>query len=139
EAARRLRERPTAVDRDALADRVVAAVRAVAAPGRPLPLGDPGEELWLLDTAAARVLRAAADSVAGVRAAGCRLTLRDGRVRAAMTLAVAPHAPLAGPARRTRLSVLGSAERILGLDLDGVDLEIVDLLEPPPGVPGEER
>ncbi|GAA3983398.1 RNA polymerase sigma factor [Thermobifida alba] len=128
-AARSLRGRP-AVDREAFTGRVAAAVRAVTGPGRPLPLGAPDERLWVADTAAAGVLRAAADSVPGVRAASCRLTPRGGGVRVAMTLAVAPHAPLAGQARRARRAVFASAARALGLDLDGVDLEIADLLEP---------
>ncbi|MFG3583106.1 Asp23/Gls24 family envelope stress response protein [Streptomyces sp. NPDC047990] len=76
-AVRRLRdESPVAEPYDAgpLARRVMDVVRLELRPGRPLPLGGPAEDLWIMEAVAARTLRAAAETVAGVRAGSCRIT-----------------------------------------------------------------
>ncbi|MFG2478926.1 Asp23/Gls24 family envelope stress response protein [Streptomyces fagopyri] len=75
-AVRGLREEsPGAESYDAapLARRVMDVVRLELRPGRPLPLGQPAEDLWIMEAVAARTLRAAAETVAGVRAGSCRI------------------------------------------------------------------
>ncbi|WP_194280494.1 Asp23/Gls24 family envelope stress response protein [Streptomyces fagopyri] len=75
-AVRRLREEsPGAESYDAapLARRVMDVVRLELRPGRPLPLGEPAENLWIMEAVAARTLRTAAETVAGVRAGSCRI------------------------------------------------------------------
>ncbi|MET9123927.1 Asp23/Gls24 family envelope stress response protein [Streptomyces sp. NPDC004528] len=91
-AVRRLRdESPVAEPYDAgpLARRVMDVVRLELRPGRPLPLGGPAENLWIMEAVAARTLRAAAETVAGVRAGSCRIT------------AVPPGSPIAPGGRGT--------------------------------------
>lgn len=76
-AVRRLRdESPVAEPYDAapLARRVMDVVRLELRPGLPLPLGGPAEDLWIMEAVAARTLRAAAETVSGVRAGSCRIT-----------------------------------------------------------------
>ncbi|NEW77600.1 hypothetical protein [Streptomyces rhizosphaericus] len=122
-------ERPSA---RTVADRVMRAVRAEVRLGRMLPLDDPTRELRMAETAAAKVLRRAADRVPGVRAASCRLTPAEGstRVTIAMTLAVTLDRPLPGRAAEVRRAVAHAAEHELGLAVSTIDLRIVSVLEP---------
>ncbi|MEU2728744.1 Asp23/Gls24 family envelope stress response protein [Streptomyces griseoviridis] len=132
-----------------LTQRVMDVVRLELRPGRPLPLGEPAEDLWIMESVAARSLRAAAESVPGVRAGSCRLLPRpDGAPALAPGVfevtspdAVGPvavrldiHAPadasLPDLAERVRLRVLETADRQLGMDIVAVDIRITDLLEP---------
>ncbi|RNG17734.1 hypothetical protein [Streptomyces botrytidirepellens] len=115
-----------------VADRVMRAVRAEARLGRLLPLDDPVTELWVAETAAAKVLRRAADHVAGVRAASCRLIPDEGtaKVAIAITLAMTLDHPLPGRAAEVRRAVACAAEHELGLAVSGIDLAIVSVLEP---------
>ncbi|MBE9498278.1 Asp23/Gls24 family envelope stress response protein [Streptomyces sp. GKU 257-1] len=64
---------PGAYDAAPLTQRVMDIVRVELRPGRPLPLAPPPEDLWIMETAAARTLRAAAEQVPGVRAGSCRI------------------------------------------------------------------
>ncbi|MFJ4523696.1 hypothetical protein ACIP4Y_22515 [Streptomyces sp. NPDC088810] len=123
----------------ALADRVMNIVRAEVRLGRLLPLADPDRDLRIAESAAAKVLRQAADTVPGVRAAGCRLMPAEGTdVRVTMTLAAALDRPLTDRVHQVRRSVLDSAGQILGLAVTAVDITVVDVLEPEPplGRPG---
>ncbi|WP_445515547.1 hypothetical protein [Streptomyces sp. NEAU-174] len=122
-------ERPSA---RTVADRVMRAVRAEVRLGRMLPLDDPTRELRMAETAAAKVLRRAADRVPGVRAASCRLTPAEGstRVTIAMTLAITLDRPLPGRAAEVRRAVAHAAEHELGLAVSTIDLRIVSVLEP---------
>jgi hypothetical protein len=128
--ALRAQERPTG---QTLAERVMRAVRDEVRLGRMLPLDDPAQDLRIAETAAANVLRRAADSVPGARAVSCRLALGvDGTtVHAAMTLAAALDQPLPERAALVREAVLLAADRELGLAVTNVDLEVVAVLEPP--------
>ncbi|MFR9799151.1 Asp23/Gls24 family envelope stress response protein [Streptomyces sp. MS06] len=65
-------------DAERLTRRVMDLVRLELRPGRPLPLGLPAEDLWIMEAVAARTLRAAAEAVDGVRAGSCRITAADG-------------------------------------------------------------
>jgi hypothetical protein len=118
----------------ALADRVMNVVRAEVRLGRLLPLADPGRGLRIAESAAAKVLRRAADTVPGASAATCRLTpVGEGAdVRVTMTLAAALDSPLPDRVRQVRRSVLHSAGQDLGLAVTAVDITVVDVMEPEP-------
>ncbi|MBP8535106.1 hypothetical protein [Streptomyces sp. MK37H] len=122
-------ERPSA---RTVADRVMRAVRAEVRLGRMLPLDDPTRELRIAETAAAKVLRRAADRAPGVRAASCRLIPDEGstRVTIAMTLAVTLDQPLPGRATEVRRAVAHAAGHELGLAVSTIDLRIASVLEP---------
>ncbi|MFI8237997.1 hypothetical protein ACIF83_12190 [Streptomyces sp. NPDC085866] len=122
----------------ALADRVMNIVRAEVRLGRLLPLADPDRDLRIAESAAAKVLRQAADTVPGARAATCRLTSAgEGTdVRVTMTLAAALDRPLPERVHQVRRSVLRSAGQDLGLAATAVDIAVVDVLEPWPPHPG---
>lgn len=114
-------------------------VRAEIRLGRLLPLADPDRELRIAESADAKVLRQAADTVPGVRAATCRLVPADEGtdVRVTMTVAAALDRPLPDRVDQVRRSVLDSAGQDLGLAVTAVDITVVDVLEPwPPLSPG---
>ncbi|MFB7290351.1 hypothetical protein [Actinacidiphila glaucinigra] len=60
------------------ADRLARAVRRQLGLGRVLPLGGPGDTVWVTERAAAGVLRAAADAVPGIRLGTLRIGTADG-------------------------------------------------------------
>ncbi|MEU3337145.1 hypothetical protein ACWCQ1_07860 [Streptomyces sp. NPDC002144] len=130
-AALRLRDEAP-LDLQALVDRVMNVVGAEARLGRLLPLADPDRDLRIAESAAAKVLRQAADRVPGARAASCRLEPEgEGTdVRVTMTLAATLDTPLPDRVHQVRLSVLDSAARDLGLAVTDVDITVVDVLEP---------
>jgi hypothetical protein len=118
----------------ALADRVMDIVRAEVRLGRLLPLADPDLDLRIAESAAAKVLRQAADTVPGARAATCRLAPEGNGtdVRVTMTLDAALDRPLPDRVHQVRRSVLHSAGQDLGLAVTAVDITVVDVLEPWP-------
>ncbi|MEW1776886.1 hypothetical protein [Streptomyces sp. NPDC086777] len=124
----------------ALVDRVMDVVRAEARLGRLLPLADPDpdrdrdRDLRITESAAAKVLRQAADTVPGSRAATCRLIPEDNgtHVRVTMTLAAALDRPLPHRVDQVRRMVLHSAGQDLGLMVTAVDITVADVLEPWP-------
>ncbi|RZB13313.1 Asp23/Gls24 family envelope stress response protein [Streptomyces sp. F001] len=115
-----------------LIDRVMDIVRAEVRLGRLLPLDDPVRDLFIAETAAAKVLRRAADMVTGARAASCRLTPADADtgVHVAMTLAANLGRPLTETADRVRSQVRKAAAQSLGLTVTAIDLEVIDVLDP---------
>ncbi|MFF8731571.1 hypothetical protein ACF073_34540 [Streptomyces sp. NPDC015171] len=120
-----------------LADRVMDIVRAEVRLGRLLPLADPDRDLRIAECTAAKVLRRAADTVPGARAAICRFTPagEGAGVRVTMTLAAALDSPLPERVHQVRRSVLHSAGADLGLAVTAVDITVADVLEPwPPPV-----
>jgi hypothetical protein len=118
----------------ALADRVMNAVRTEVRLGRLLPMADPDRDLRITESAAAKVLRQAADTVPGARAATCRLTSAgEGTdIRVAMTLAATLDRPLPERVHQVRRAILHSAGQDLGLAVAAVDIAVVDVLEPWP-------
>ncbi|MFJ6737936.1 Asp23/Gls24 family envelope stress response protein [Streptomyces sp. NPDC091279] len=142
-----------------LTRRVMDVVRLELRPGRPLPLGEPTEDLWIMEAVAARALRSAAESVPGVRAGSCRLvphTVEDrsstGSDPAAtgadhtstggdftdigpVDVRLEVHAPsdayLPDLAEQVRLRVLEAAGHELGMDIAAVDIRVTDLVDPP--------
>ncbi|MER5472592.1 hypothetical protein ABZX90_39435 [Streptomyces sp. NPDC002935] len=118
----------------ALADRVMNAVRAEVRLGRLLPLADPDRELRIAESAAAKILRQAADTVPGARAATCRLApAGEGTgVRVTMTLTTTLDRPLPDRVQQVRRAVLHSAAQDLGLAVTAVDITVIDILAPWP-------
>ncbi|MGQ4514318.1 hypothetical protein [Streptomyces sp. DW26H14] len=114
-----------------VAEHVMRAVRAEGRLGRPLPLDDQDRGLRVTRSAAAAVFRRAADSVPGVRAAGCRLVPDTGggrRVDIVMTLAVALDTPLPERAAAVRGAVVDAARRRVGIAPGRIDMRIVAVL-----------
>ncbi|MGQ5655793.1 hypothetical protein ACUJ8H_38245 [Streptomyces sp. EKR5.2] len=123
----------------ALAHRVMDIVRAEVRLGRLLPLADTVLDLRIAESAAAKVLRRAADAVSGARAATCRLAPEgEGTgVQVTMTLAAALERPLPDTVNQVRRSIIHAAEQALGLAVTTVDIIVVDTLEPfPPPATG---
>ncbi|MFJ4776281.1 hypothetical protein [Streptomyces sp. NPDC088762] len=126
-------------DVHSLANRVINAVRAEVRLGASLPLDDPDHDLRIAESAAAKVLRRAADTVPGTHAASCRLTPTpdDTAVHVVMTLATTLDRPLPERAAQVRQAVLHAAHHELGLAVTGVDVEINSLLDPLPAPWGD--
>ncbi|MFG2662054.1 hypothetical protein ACGFXD_43970, partial [Streptomyces sp. NPDC048425] len=99
--------------------------------GRMLPLDDSARDLRIAETAAAKVLRRAADAVPGTTTASLRLTpTADGQaVHIALTLVAALDRPLPDRADEVRQAVLHAGYRILGLAIRSVDVTVVDVLD----------
>ncbi|MFE7122049.1 hypothetical protein ACFU99_42110 [Streptomyces sp. NPDC057654] len=136
--------------------RVMDLVRAELRPGRPLPLGEPDDDAWIVETAATRTFRAAAESLSGVLAGSCRVVPAD--PEAARTASEQGSGPYRGPLRvtldvaataewtvpeladRVRILVADAAHRTVGMDVAEIDVSVVDLLdEDPPTVRGSAR
>ncbi|WP_333775585.1 hypothetical protein [Streptomyces sp. IBSBF 3136] len=126
-----------------LTDRVMSVVTAEVRLGRMLPLADPDRDLRIAESAAAKLLRQAADDVPGVKAAACRLAPAEdvaGTKRVAVTLTVVAglDRPLPNRIDAVRRSVLHVAEHTIGLEVTTVDITVTDLLDPaPPSGPAE--
>ncbi|MGW5334380.1 Asp23/Gls24 family envelope stress response protein [Streptomyces bauhiniae] len=127
----------TGYDPSSLTRRVMDVVRMELRPGRPVPLGDDDEDLWVMEVVAARTLRAAAETVTGVRPGSCRITPPDGSGRCGVRVRLEVHAPLGVPpaevAEEVRHRVTGAARLRLGLRLAAVDIRIIDLMDAPAG------
>ncbi|MGW7329251.1 hypothetical protein ACWGIU_11810 [Streptomyces sp. NPDC054840] len=136
--ALRAEEQP---DGHSLAIRVIDAVRREVRLGAMLLLDDPDHDLRIAESAAAKVLRRAADTVPGVRAASCRMAAAtDSRVVHVVMITVAAtlDQPLRGRAEAVRRAVLHAAEHVLGLAVTTVDVEVNAVLELS-GAPGDMR
>ncbi|MCD7440777.1 Asp23/Gls24 family envelope stress response protein [Streptomyces lincolnensis] len=126
----------SAYDAEPLTRRVMDVVRLELRPGRPLPLGEPDEDLWIMEAVAARSLRAAAETVEGVRAGSCRLidVAADADPDSgAVTVRLDIHAPagavLPHLADRVRERVRQAADRELGMVVAAVDIRVTDLVD----------
>ncbi|MFJ3205707.1 hypothetical protein [Streptomyces sp. NPDC086989] len=117
-------------DGQSLANQVISAVRAEVRLGATLLLDDPDRDLRIAESAAAKVLRRAADTVPGVRAASCRMIPAKGSHAVTMTLAATLDQPLPGRAEQVRRAVLHAAEHVIGIAVTTVDVEINAVLEP---------
>ncbi|MFD9403193.1 Asp23/Gls24 family envelope stress response protein [Streptomyces sp. NPDC060011] len=124
-------------DATPLTRRVMDVVRVELRPGRPLPLGDPAEDLWIMEAVAARTLRTAGETVAGVRAGSCRIVPRtpstpggSAGVDVRLDIVAPVDAALEHLAERVRERVLDVARGRLGMDVTAVDIRITDLTGP---------
>ncbi|MFE2423303.1 Asp23/Gls24 family envelope stress response protein [Streptomyces hokutonensis] len=127
---------PSGDDVATLTQRVMDVVRLELRPGRPMPLGEPGEDLWIMEAVAARSLRAAAERVPGVRAGSCRLVPGPGGGGAgAVEVRLDVHAPsgavLPELADQVRRQVWAAAESELGMPMASVDIRVTDLVDVP--------
>ncbi|WOX11205.1 Asp23/Gls24 family envelope stress response protein [Streptomyces sp. N50] len=124
----------SAYDTEPLTRRIMDVVRLELRPGRPLPLGEPVEDLWIMEAVVARALRAAAESVPGVRAGSCRLREGGdgdgdgGTVEVRLEIHAPADAPLPELAARVRERVWEAADRELGMDITAVDIRVTDLV-----------
>ena len=145
-AVRGLREEvpdTTSYDPTPLARRVMDVVRLELRPGRPLPLGEPAEDLWIMEAVAARTVRAAAETVTGVRAGSCRIapvpagTDRPDRVEVRLELHAPITARLPELAEEVRRRVREAAYDRLGLDTARIDIRVTDLTDDPADAPAD--
>ena len=112
--------------------KVMAVVRArmAAAPRIALP-GPGGNRLVISEPAAAIILRAASDTVNGVRARSCRLspdasgmtTVTDLKLSISLRFDI----PVLSAARAVRVAVRTAARAQLGLTLGRIDIDVVDV------------
>ncbi|MFJ3633366.1 Asp23/Gls24 family envelope stress response protein [Streptomyces sp. NPDC090112] len=129
---------PADIDTAAVVRRVMDAVRLELRPGRNLPLGEVGEDSWIYESVAARVLRTAAEEVPGVLAGSCRITPPGSRTQPErgpssvhLGITVAYGRDLPDTTRAVRESLLRAARQHLGLTLGDVDVSVTDLHDPP--------
>lgn len=131
-ATRALAADPASAPAD-LAQRVMAAIGSRITPTTRVPLSGPaGMRLGISDRAAAVILRAAGDTVAGVRARSCRLVPAVPGAPApshgiALTISVRYGLPAPAAARAVRAAVRAAAQRQLGLSYSHIDIEVADI------------
>ncbi|WP_461030675.1 Asp23/Gls24 family envelope stress response protein, partial [Streptomyces sparsus] len=131
-----------------ITSRVMDIVRTELRPGPAVPLGTESDDAWIIETAAARTFRTAAQRVPGVQAGSCRVTpmhspgrlsLRPGgrlprepvRVRLEVSAVLDPERPVPGIADAVRERVRTAAEEELGMEVEAVDVVVIDLLDGP--------
>ncbi len=130
-ATSELAAQPVRVPAD-LPRRVMAVIgpRIPPAPRIAVPVAAP-DRLAISVRAAAMVLRAAGDSVEGVRARSCRLTPAAVGPNASaglkLTISVRYGLPALSAARAVRRAVRAAARAQLGLTLGPIDIEVVDI------------
>ncbi|MFE2296428.1 hypothetical protein [Streptomyces sp. NPDC059452] len=118
----------------AITARVMDLVRLELRPGRPLPLGEPAEDHWIVEAAAARLLRAAVDALPGVRAGSCRIAPLDpadptGPVHVRVEVAASLDRSLPDLAEAVRVRIAEVADQDIGIRLGAADVRVVDILE----------
>ncbi|MFD4634125.1 Asp23/Gls24 family envelope stress response protein [Streptomyces sp. NPDC058284] len=145
-AAREAEPREAEPDASALVGRVMDVVRLELRPGRTLPLGEEDEDAWIVEAAAARTVRAAAETVPGVRAGSCRIEPFTGEdrtatsasrgsrgsrapVRIRLAVAVALTRNLQEVAERVRHRALEAVDAELGMRVAAIDVTITDITD----------
>lgn len=137
EAVRRSRAEEPGVPEAAAAAitaRVMDLVRLELRPGRPLPLGESEEDQWIVEAAAARLLRAAVDALPGVRAGSCRIAPLDpadatGPVHVRVEVAASLDRSLPDLADAVRARIAAVADQDIGIRLGAADVRVVDVLD----------
>lgn len=124
----RMAEQPVE-PRASVLDAVMGAVRMEVRPQETLALASPLGPNRLAHSAAAAVLRAVVDAVAGLRARSCRIEQSEPGSDADVVLTVAAlfGVDLAAATAEARRTVLAASEQALGLPVRRVDIEVVDL------------
>jgi hypothetical protein len=115
-----------------LSGKVMAAVRTrIGAASRIALPGPAGNRLFISERAAAYILRAAGDTVDGVRARSCRLTpdAHDMSTSTDLKLSISLRfdTPALAAARAVRMAVRRAARAQLGLTLGRIDIDVVDV------------
>ncbi|MFH8750413.1 Asp23/Gls24 family envelope stress response protein [Streptomyces rimosus] len=118
-------------DTERFTARVMDLVRTELRPGRTLPLGEPEDDAWITEAAAAKVFRAAAETLPDVQAGSCRVTLLAprGPMKVALELVAGYAWPLPALADRVRERVRAAARDGVGLAVGEIDVRVVDLME----------
>ncbi|MFB7230546.1 hypothetical protein ACFCY9_22705 [Streptomyces fimicarius] len=129
-------QEPGTPDATAVTARVMDLVRLELRPGRPLPLGEAGEDHWMVEAAVARILRAAVDRLPGVRAGSCRIAPLDpadpaGEVHVRVEVAASIGLPMRDLADDVRARIAEVADQDIGVRLATTDVFVVDILDPP--------
>lgn len=115
-----------------LSGKVMAAVRArsASAPRIDLP-GPAGNRLFIREPAAAFILRAAGDTVDGIRTRSCRLTPEPHDLSLStdlkLSISLRFDMPALAAARAVRMAVRAAARAQLGLTLGRIDIDVVDV------------
>jgi len=117
---------------DDLTGRVMAVIRARIPPAPRIALPSPaGIRLHISEHAAAIILRAAGDTVEGVRARSCQLTPagHDNSTPADLKLTISLRYNMSAltAATTVRAAVRAAARAQLGLTLDRIDIEVADI------------
>jgi len=117
---------------DDLTGRVMTVIRARIPPAPRIALPGPaGIRLHISEHAAAIILRAAGDTVEGVRARSCQLTPagHDNSTPADLKLTISLRYNMSALAAATavRIAVRAAARAQLGLTLDRIDIEVADI------------
>jgi len=131
QATRGLAAEPVSPPAD-LPARIMAVIRARIHPAARIPLPGPaGMRLDISEPAAAVILRAAGDTIDGVRVRSCRLTpaSQDGHkvVGLKLTISLRYGMAAAATARAVRAAVRTAASRQLGLTLTDIDIDVADI------------
>jgi hypothetical protein len=110
-------------------DTVMGAVRTELRPQETLVLESPLGQNRILHSAAAAVVRAVVDGVGGLRARSCRIEQPGPGSAASVTLTVSAvfGADLTALTAEARRTVLAASEQVLGVPVQRVDIEVVDL------------
>ncbi|MFD7511346.1 hypothetical protein ACFV5N_18700, partial [Streptomyces sp. NPDC059853] len=117
-------------------------VRMELRPGRTLPLGEPDEDAWIVEAAAAKVFRTAVDALPEVTAGSCRIAPvgagghgapERGPVRVRIEVVAAMTWTVPRLAEAVRDAVARAADERLGLEVLAVDVVVMDLVEPAGG------
>ncbi|MFI2026592.1 hypothetical protein [Streptomyces buecherae] len=138
--ARAEREPPA----EAVTARVMNLVRTELRPGRMLPLGEPVDDAWIAEVAAAKVFRETAESLPGVFAGSCKVMPIDptaarrsllpggpryrGPMRVALELTAALDWTVPELASLVRQLVADAARDAVGMDIVEIDVSVVDVL-----------
>jgi hypothetical protein len=125
-------------DLSPLTERIMDVVRLELRPGRPLPLGEREEDVWVMEAMAAKSLRAAAERLPGVCAGSCRIqpgaSDGDGPARGPVQVGLEVVVPLTTSlphlAEQIRRQVHLAADTTLGLPVESIDIRITDLTVP---------
>lgn len=134
----------SSADGEMFTARVMDLVRQELRPGRSLPLGEPSEDHWIGESAAAKSLRAAAEALPGVRAGSCRISPAAGSPRGPVRVRLEVVAGLGLPvpelAAEVRLRVAEAARDLLGMEVAGIDIRVAGVHgERLPGAVGDSR
>lgn len=120
-------------DPSVISQHVLDIVRAELQPGRKLPLGEPTEDLWITEAAAARTLCAAAESIPGVRAVSCSVSLTPNSAGGSVDVSIDVHAAAIAQfpqlKENIRQLVWNAAEEVLGLDTAAVEVRVTRLID----------
>ena len=109
---------------DDLPGRVMTVIRARIPPAPRIALPSPtGIRLHISEHAAAIILRAAGDTVEGVRARSCRLTPAGLK----LTISLRFGTPAVTATKAVRAAVRAAARAQLGLTLGRIDIEVTDI------------